>query len=529
MEYSLQEMDQALKQLEILTVLLSDDSSIKSYGTSKDFSPYLDSLLLRKTIEEKLLTQSYANIVHSNISVFWPRIDEVLSSSDQKTKKTYDREKWPALPKFKWFISQENGFELRYIFVAPYSNIPELKKVNYTIETSLTVNFLKDVLRRVEAAGSGKSFFYNPSFDPIYADDLNEPLFEQLKSLYANGGFSNGKLNHQIIEIDHNHYLVQAVSSTTLEWSLVQYIPLDDFLRPLDLTKNITRASLFIILLIGSVMFLILYRNVKRPITYLVRKLEALGSGNYESRINLRVNNEFDYLFERYNDMASRIQILIEDVYEEKLRSREAIYKQLQSQINPHFLYNCLFYIVSMAKKNPEAVTAMAQNLAYYYRFITKNNSHEISFNEELKLITSYLSVQALRNPRLHYQIDVGDALKEMAIPPLILQPIVENCVVHGIDNKVGAGIITIKGEILDGTPSIIIEDDGYGLTPQQIRKLTFELDNKSRDNEIGCGLWNIHQRLQHRYGHSSGLKFEASKLGGLKVILSWKSNEGKE
>ncbi len=528
LKYSLQEMEQTLKQLEVLTVLLSNDSSIKSYGNSKDFSPYLNSLLLRKIIEEKLLTQSYANIVQSNISIYWPRLDEVLSSLNHSPKKVYNKEQWSTLPKFKWFISRENGFELRYILVAPYLIVPELKSVNYTIETSLTVNFLKNVLRSVEAAGNGSSFFYNPSFEPIYADKLNESVFQKVKDLYATGRFSNGELNHQTITIDNESYLLQAVSSTSLDWSLVQYIPLDDYLKPLNLTKKISRASLIFLILIGSFMYLILYRNIKRPITYLVRKLEALGSGKYESRVHLRVNNEFDYLFDRFNDMASRIQILIEDVYEEKLRSKEAIYKQLQSQINPHFLYNCLFYIVSMAKKNPDAVTAMAQNLAYYYRFITKNNSYEIPLSEELKLITSYLSVQTLRNPNLHYHIDVEELLKQALIPPLILQPIVENSVVHGIDNKLGSGIITIKGATLEGVHYIVVEDDGYGLTPTQMQNLSSQLENKYRDNEIGCGLWNIHQRMQHRYDHTSGLTFEVSTLGGLKVTLSWKCIEGK-
>ncbi|MHA0856878.1 sensor histidine kinase [Paenibacillus sp. CMAA1364] len=522
LEYSMQEMEQTLKQLEILMVLLSNDSSIKSYGNSKDFSPYLNSLLLRKTIEEKLLTQSYANIVQSNISVYWPSLNEVLSSLTYSPKKIYDKEHWQELPKFKWFISRENGFELRYILVDPYTNVPELKNVNYTIETSLTVNFLKNVLRSVEATGNGSSFFYNPSSEPIYADHFNEAVYQEVRALYASDHFKDGDLNHQTIKIDNKSYLLQAVSSTSLGWSLVQYIPLDDYLKPLNLTKKISKASLLFLIVIGSIMYVILYRNIKRPITYLVRKLEALGRGEYDSRVHLRVNNEFDYLFDQFNDMASRIQILIEDVYEEKLRSREAVYKQLQSQINPHFLYNCLFYIVSMAKKNPDAVTEMAQNLAYYYRFITKNNSYEIPLSEELKLITSYLSVQTLRNPNIHYQIDMEECMKHLLIPPLILQPIVENCVVHGIDNKLGSGIITIKGLTIQDVHHIIVEDDGYGLTPEQIHHLQGQLENKYRDNEIGCGLWNIDQRMKHRYDQTSGLTFEVSELGGLKVTLSW-------
>ncbi|MFC7677650.1 sensor histidine kinase [Paenibacillus sp. GCM10028914] len=527
LEHALQEMEQDLKQLEILTVLLSNDSSIKSYDTSKDFAPYLNSLLLRKTIEEKLLTQSYANIVHSSVYVYWPQLNQVLTSPDNRTIRTYNEEEWPELPKFKWFISDENVFELRYILVAPFLKTQNLSDVNFTVETSLGERFLQNVLTGVEAVGNGKAFFYNPNFDPVTSGELNEPLFQQIRDLYATNQFSAGKLNHQTVKINQEHYLIQSASSSVLDWELVHYIPLDDFLKPLNKTKTITRFSLVFLLLSGILMLLILYRNIMKPFSYLIRKIEALGKGAYESRVHLKLNNEYDYLFERFNEMAARIQTLIEDVYEEKLLSREAVYKQLQSQINPHFLYNCLFYIVSMAKKDPNAVTQMAQNLAEYYRFITKNNvQHEITLEEELKWINSYLSVQSLRNPKIIYSIDIEESMKQLLVPPLFLQPIVENSIVHGIDNKIGAGQIRISGQVVDSIYCFSVEDDGYGLNPEEMNQLISRIINKHNSDGSGFGLWNIHQRLQHRFGNSSGVRIEHSELGGLKVTVHWTSKE---
>lgn len=529
LSHAVDEMEQDLKQLEILTVLLSNDSSIKSYGTSKDFSPYLNSLLLRKNIEEKLLTQSYANIVHSSVYVYWPQLNQVLTATDNRTVRTYDEDQWPKLPKFNWFISQDNGFELRYILVAPFLKTQNLSDVNFTVETALGAPFLQNVLNGVEAAGNGKAFFYNPNFAPVTSGELNEPLLQQIRDLYATDTFSTGNLNHQTVKINQEHYLIQSVSSSVLGWELVHYIPLDDFLKPLNQTKTITRFSLAFLCVSGVLMLLMLYRNIMKPFSYLIRKIEALGQGAYESRVHLKLNNEYDYLFERFNEMAERIQTLIEDVYEEKLLSREAVYKQLQSQINPHFLYNCLFYIVSMAKKDPDAVIQMAKNLAEYYRFITKNNvQHEISLEEELKWIKSYLSVQSLRNPKIVYTMDIEESMKSLMVPPLFLQPIVENSIVHGIDNKIGAGQIRICGQVVDDMYGFTVEDDGYGLQPEEIKNLTTKITNKhnSSGNGSGFGLWNIHQRLQHRYGNNSGVQIDRSELGGLKVTVYWTSKE---
>ncbi|MFD0959962.1 sensor histidine kinase [Paenibacillus chungangensis] len=523
LEFAVNEMESTLKQLEILAVLLSDDSSIQAYGTANTFAPYLDSLLLRKTIEEKLLTQSFAYLTQTKISVYWPERDEIISSTNEGVDRTYHPRSWESLPKYQWFFSDTDGLELRYILVEPYSLHHKLENVSYSIETSLTVDFLKQVLRSVEATGNGKAFFSHPSYGFIDLNNKYQPLYNAIQEQVGSTMSS-----HQTLRVGHDQYLVQRVTSSLLGWQLVQYIPVEDFFAPLDMTRWITKLSLIIILLLGSLILVMLYRNVKRPIAYLVRKIEGLAGGKYESRVHWKVNNEFDYLFDRFNEMASRIQILIEDVYEERLRTQEAVYKQLQSQINPHFLYNSLFYVVGMAKKNPQAVIEMAQNLAYYYRFITKNNFYQMTLEEELKLVKSYLSVQALRNTRLSYRIEVDEGMQSVLVPPLILQPIVENAIIHGIDNKADSGMISIRGSIQEEIYMLVVEDDGYGMPADQLASLHMLLDGKQTMHDKGCGLWNVHQRLRHRYGPLSGLTIESSDLGGISITIRWLPHEEK-
>src|SRR5690606_39681649 len=124
--------------------------------------------------------------------------------------------------------------------------------------------------------------------------------------------------------------------------------------------------------------------------------------GYFSVRLNYSARNEFSLLFARFNIMAQRIQELIENVYEEKLRRREATLKQLQSQINPHFLYNCLFFIKNMARmKNEEAVVAMSLNLGEYFRYTTRLGNQTATLAEELSVIVNYLEIQNLRMRRI--------------------------------------------------------------------------------------------------------------------------------
>src|SRR5690606_17807950 len=214
--------------------------------------------------------------------------------------------------------------------------------------------------------------------------------------------------------------------------------------------------------------------------------------GYFSVRLNYSARNEFSLLFARFNIMAQRIQELIENVYEEKLRRREATLKQLQSQINPHFLYNCLFFIKNMARmKNEEAVVAMSLNLGDYYRYITRSESDLATIREELKMVTNYLEIQSLRLERVKFTIDVPDDILDKTVPRLTLQPIIENAILHGIEPKAENGEINIYGDFNDNVYTITVEDSGVGMSEDQLNKIKTSLKNP-RDEKLAGGTWIV-------------------------------------
>ncbi|MDG0792267.1 sensor histidine kinase [Cohnella ginsengisoli] len=291
-------------------------------------------------------------------------------------------------------------------------------------------------------------------------------------------------------------------------------------MQPITNSRHLFYISTGLLLALSLLAAALLYRNVQVPIRELIRGVQKLKRGDYSARLSAKTNNEFQYLFLQFNHMTEEIQRLIENVFAEKLRVREATLKQLQSQINPHFLYNSFAFIQSMAQlDNRDAIIAVTQHLSKYYRYTTRVEKQTGSLEEEMALIRNYLEIHAMKMHRLQYAIDIAPELLPMELPRLLLQPIVENAIIHGIGMKPGAGIIRIAAEKTETGADIVVDDNGAGLDPDGLARLRAKL-LATMDDEMGCGLWNIRQRVVHQFGAESDLLLDASPLGGLRVTI---------
>ncbi|WP_233476387.1 sensor histidine kinase [Paenibacillus sonchi] len=221
-----------------------------------------------------------------------------------------------------------------------------------------------------------------------------------------------------VISLGHKNYLVSSVKSSYLEWYLVDVVPLDRILGPISVSRNLFYVSMLLLFVVGISASILLYQNVQRPIKKLIKGLRRVQRGDYSVRLHSEDHNEFSFLFYRFNDMSHQIQDLIENVFNEKIRAREATLKQLQAQINPHFLYNCLGFIINMAQmKDEEAVVSMAYNLSAYYRYTTRMERDTATLDDEVRLLVNYLDIQKLRNGRIEYHIDIPQEMLSYSIP----------------------------------------------------------------------------------------------------------------
>jgi two-component system sensor histidine kinase YesM len=510
--------------MDFSTTFLRDPSVTKFNGLSLFGDPY-ERMQTRYEVQEKLLLQSGVpnNTWPAQYAVFSQYNKDVISNINPSIKYSDSYLRKYMTPQWihrKSASSHEDDAFYWYITdsIDKYS---KLGVSNIIIEANFKDDNVKNMLDKFKASGRGDPFLYYEENDPIYNHSPNKSLVQDLR-YYLDNQLKNDTLN-QTVKLQDKKYLVTAVKLTQLNWYLVDYVPLEQILKPISFTRDLFYISLTLLLVIGFSASVLLYRHVQRPIKMLIRGVQSVRQGNFTELISTNERNEFSFLFHRFNEMSQQIEELIDNVLDEKLRTREAILKQLQAQINPHFLYNCLGFIINMAQlKDERAVVSMAYNLSAYYRYTTRLEQQTASVQEEMQLIINYLDIQTLRNGRIHYFIDIPEDMMSYRIPRLLLQPIVENAVIHGVGKSYKSGEIRISGQIADDKFTLFIDDDGEGLLPDEMMELNNKL-SKSRQDDIGCGLWNVNQRIVHQFGESSSLKLYPSPLGGLRAVLIWK------
>ncbi|WP_426454680.1 sensor histidine kinase [Paenibacillus sp. S-38] len=402
--------------------------------------------------------------------------------------------------------------------LSEYRKSPAL--ANVIIEASIPEGNIRRMLDEFKKQGQGDPFFFREGEGLIANSTANRALMDEM--LAGLRGMPLGSRLTQTLRIGREDYLVTVLESPALGWYLVDYVPLKQVLAPITLSRRLFYTSIGLLAVLSLVASMLLYRNVQVPIKRLIHSVQNVKRGNYGVRLAPIGSYEFTYLFDKFNEMSSQIEELIDNVYKQQLRVREAGLKQLQSQINPHFLYNCLGFIINMAEmKRGEAVVTMAHNLSDYYRYTTRLEKMTATVDEELRLIGNYLEIQRLRTPRIEYEIQVPRELRSTKIPRLLLQPLVENAILHGISKSLDSGLIRVTGGA-DGTSRwISVEDDGAGLTDEAREALQHVL-GQEMGGSLGFGLWNVHQRAGYHWNAEAGLRLESSELGGLRVTLQW-------
>ncbi|WP_235549287.1 sensor histidine kinase [Paenibacillus sp. Root444D2] len=523
LSFFMHQLDVDVERLAMSPVILGSDPYIREF-IDRNESPDYDMLKEQSRIIQKLSLQSVSSGWVNELTIAIPHGKQVLSSSIFVNGT--DAWPWDSPIKRTWTYEERKGDNGIGSFVREISEpiraqIASQANVLYQVRFSVqNMIQLLDVYKQDKRSdpflidGQNRAIF-NSSSNPSITHTIHERLAGQGLPLTGQVQF----------DIANQQYLISIVKSEQLDWYLVDYVPVQKILSPITMTRKLFYVSIALLLVMSILASFLLYRNVQIPIGKMIQSVQQVKRGDLSARIAYKAKNEFDFLIQRFNEMAEQIQVLVEDVYAEKIRSREATLKQLQSQIHPHFLYNSLFFIINSAEmEDKESVVAMSQNLAEFYRYTTRVEKQSVRLREELDLVGHYLTIQNLRIHRLKYEISVPEEMLSEWVPRLILQPLVENAIVHGIERSAEGDRITITGEQKDGWNRLIVEDNGGGLDEAGLDKLLKQLEAPMSD-EIGCGTWNVHHRLYYQFGEGSGLTFERLINGGLRAVLTWKHN----
>lgn len=265
-------------------------------------------------------------------------------------------------------------------------------------------------------------------------------------------------------------------------------------------------------------------RVISRPLENLGDAMQQFQQGDFKHQLKVESNDEVGQVAQCFNHMVSEIEQLINKNYIMVLKKRESELAVLQAKINPHFLYNALDSIYWQAMSADDEETAESiYELSQLFRLVLGNGKEIVTVEAELQLLQRYLEIQKLRFMRqLEYHFDVEPEILQEKIPKLILQPFVENAVIHGMEKQEEACEITISGHLEDRFLKFQVRDTGVGVTEEQLKKIWEPETNKAYSSQrIGrYAIYNVKERLRLKYGDAFQLKIESKVGKGTQVTL---------
>jgi len=419
-------------------------------------------------------------------------------------------------PVFRYEDSQY--LAVSYPFLSPNSK----RNLTMMLCVEFSVPKLQDTLDAMKSSAGEGVIYYNESLTLHTNTGLVdvEPIISAVSELTENAGSS-------VLVNNGEKLLTVYQRSTFFNASLIKYIPETTVFSPLTKFK-----TYFVILALTSIVILMIYalflfQYIHKPLEKLVRAFRKAETGDMKVRVHHESKDEFQYIYSRFNDMVENLQSLIDESYKQQILMQKAELKHLQSQINPHFLYNSFFILNTMARLGDnEQVEYFTLQLGEYFRFITRNNVDNVMLAKEVQHAKIYADIQGMRFAH-RVQIDFGvvpENIGHIMVPRLIIQPLIENAFEHAIEKKVDMGYLRVKiTKQVDGI-QISVDDNGNELDDGKIDSLNHLLIRS--DLLETTGILNIHQRIRLMFGETSGLHFERNEWYGLKAVITIHNGE---
>lgn len=305
-------------------------------------------------------------------------------------------------------------------------------------------------------------------------------------------------------------------------WTVVNCVRVEELLR-----KSNKAQSLYVLVAMGLMIVALFFsrfisRSITQPIQQLCDSMERVQEGDFSvSDIVVESQNEIGSLTKSFNVMTHRIQDLMEQNIREQEAKRKSELKALQSQINPHFLYNTLDSIIWMAEgKKNEEVVLMTASLARLLRQSISNEDEVVSIGQEVEYARGYLTIQKMRyKDKMEFQIEVDPSILHIPLIKLVLQPVIENAIYHGLKYKESKGLLLVKGFMKNDNAVLQVIDNGVGMDEETLAHI-YER-HKVNYQSNGVGVYNVQKRLQLYYGNEYGITYESKKGEGTTATIT--------
>jgi two-component system sensor histidine kinase YesM len=388
------------------------------------------------------------------------------------------------------------------------------------VKVSILNSNITDILVRANTTRSGVVFLQNSYGEIICCSDI-KALDKIIPHKNIGNLFLNEDYNWSRVSINSHEFIVNTRAINNTDWKLINIISYNEIYSQSNDIKNLMFMLMLALGLIACGLAYIFSTSITKRILLLLTNMSRVQGGDFDVCVTSQSKDEIGKLFDNFNFMIKKIKLLLEEQYAAGKEIKNAELKALQAQINPHFLYNTLELINWKALDNnvPEIVE-ISQALSKFYRTTLNEGKEIISFETEIEHIKTYVQIQNMRfDNRIILTLDISDEILKLCILKIILQPLVENSIVHGIMVKQDGqeGVIKIAGRIKQGKLFITVRDDGAGMAEEKAKKILAEGTSlMSR----GYGVRNINQRIKLCFGQEYGLYYHSSPGKGTLVII---------
>ncbi|MDF2959640.1 MAG: signal transduction histidine kinase, LytS [Paenibacillus sp.] len=479
-----------------------------------------------KNIETIMLVDKETNIVGASNPFDYLILEEL-------EKKYHPEMGDPESQFFGKIFTPEKMEKPAYVYVHPvFSSIND---TNDFADLGMCVvvfktNILDGILTDIKATPSSLLMILDNEFNVVSADDAAMKGKMIDRALFK--GLASGNMD-QKMEYKQKQNHVQLKDIQLLNWKIVSLIPVNEMTDELRWIRNTGFMMGIAMTVLIFIMGLIFIRSVTVPFGRIVRFVNFIGNNGGKQRLKLPVKNEMGILSSEINKMLDKIDETNEkfiqartSLYEMEIAKKQAELSFLQSQINPHFLYNTLECIRSIGLANRVTeIVEISTSMAKIFRYSIKEDNY-VRIRNELECIQDYIRIMSIRYmDKFQVTIHIDEHILDMKMPKMILQPIVENAIYHGLERKNGKGHLTITGLVTEeNTVRFEISDSGKGIKADDLHKLRQSLQAADRgDGENvagGLGLLNIHQRIRLAFGEQYGIEIYSIDNEGTQVIL---------
>ena len=510
--YSLETLDKDAQRIALLQYELFNDKDINWMATIPEYRDNIGRMESLLRIQNRLIAIQNSSRYIAGAEVLIKACEKAITPTAVSPLAMERFERLQAVARAASGRMVVQGGALHLIVAYPYYSMTGRDPL-YIIDFELSGVAIGDVLASLRTTPEEGVVFRrgDGTFERTALPDMD---FSALEPFLAQPVAGEAAVTRRV-RLSGSDYLVVSAYSPFFDAVMSKFVPERSVFESLQSYK--TWFVLLVVTAIGIVAAYSLYvrRFIHRPLSILVGSFRRMKAGDLAIHIEHDQEDEFRYIYESFNDMVAELGSQIEQNVRQRLLVQRAEMKQLQSQINPHFLFNSFFIMSTMIRTGDyESLEELTEQLGRYFQHVTRNAADVIPLEKEVDHARIYADIQSMRyGARIRLSFGtLPPACRLLPVPRLILQPLIENAYEHGLAETRSDGILEVGFEQMANGLAIVVENNGDGDLKGQVRRLNALLED-GMDTVLASGaevtaLQNIHQRLRLMYGDQAGLSF---------------------